>query len=511
MLADSVLLESVKQYLTAASGKYGYVVEVEALPPDASISKPPVVFGTHLELNQFFGTVTMLISSTQESAVARQALLRLIYIVNDWTETSMRSRLVLKEAANATPVSRPALASVVTFANADAVAAAAAPASVARSEPAASSSSSSSALQAEPLPAFDLEEWKKQNKAAVSGTTADKNALLCEAAADGLEAAVSFLLAHGAKADATDVDKRTPLHHAAAGGSVAVAALLLEHGASARTEDMTKLTPLHLAAENGHVAMASLLIERGAADVNAGDEYRRTAMHQALKRGHVLVAERLVAAGANPNAKNAFNSAPLHIAAKTGRADVVRWLLARKSMVPTSELVAFDEFDRTPLHHACEGGHVEAVRLMLEHYGRSSQHASSSSSSGTSTSSTPSSSSSFQHLANLRNKKDKLTPLHLAARYGHLEVVQHLVDHAGAAVNAADNRQQSTPLHLALRNGQVRVVRFLLDRGADVNGRDAGGMTPLDVAKVEGRGEEVVGWLVALGAVAGVGAATAAG
>ncbi|KAJ1554111.1 hypothetical protein HK405_005973, partial [Cladochytrium tenue] len=345
-------------------------------------------------------------------------------------------------------------------------------------------------------PAMTLDRWLSEQNASGSSSAAEKNHLLCVAAGEGFLDAVAWLLEQGARPEAPDADKRTAMHHASGAGSVPIVNLLTSLGCSVKTEDASKLTPLHLAAERGHAAVVDILIGRGA-DVNAGDEYKRTPLHQALKHGHLAVAARLVAAGATVNAKNAFNSAPLHIAAKMGRADVVDWLLnssvsaRRRSIV---ELTAFDDFDRTPLHHACEGGHINVVRLIVEHCERSQRDTAAAAAVSGHASPHPAVGG-MSHIVGLRNKKEKFSPLHLAARYGHLPVVQYLVDHAHVGVNAADNRQLSTPLHLALRNGQGDVVRFLLGHGADPNARDAAGLTPLDVARAEGRAEEVAAWL----------------
>ncbi|XP_004616622.1 cyclin-dependent kinase 4 inhibitor D [Sorex araneus] len=78
------------------------------------------------------------------------------------------------------------------------------------------------------------------------------------------------------------------------------------------------------------------------------------------------------------------------------------------------------------------------------------------------------------------------TPAHDAARTGFLDTLRLLVDH-GADVNIPDGTG-SLPIHLAVREGHKEVVRFLALE-SDLHHRDAGGLTPLDLARGKGAHE----------------------
>src|SRR5262249_1439824 len=89
------------------------------------------------------------------------------------------------------------------------------------------------------------------------------------------------------------------------------------------------------------------------------------------------------------------------------------------------------------------------------------------------------------------------TPLHLAARNGHRDVVE-LLQSGGEEVDAKDNAGK-TALHWASEGGHKDVVELLLSRGADVSEKDQWGKTALYWASVRGD-RDVVELLLSHGA-----------
>jgi ankyrin repeat protein len=80
-------------------------------------------------------------------------------------------------------------------------------------------------------------------------------------------------------------------------------------------------------------------------------------------------------------------------------------------------------------------------------------------------------------------RQDMRTPLHSAAYYGDLEVVQKLIEY-DADIDARDKRGR-TPLYELSEGINLKdpdVVQLLLGRGADVNTRAKDGSTPLHKA-----------------------------
>ncbi len=81
------------------------------------------------------------------------------------------------------------------------------------------------------------------------------------------------------------------------------------------------------------------------------------------------------------------------------------------------------------------------------------------------------------------------TPLHIAARGGHSQVVRMLLDY-GASIDDLDSGL-GTPLHYAAANGQTAVIKILLDSGANPNAVDSYLDSPCMAAASNGHVESV--------------------
>ena len=180
---------------------------------------------------------------------------------------------------------------------------------------------------------------------------------LHEAARAGRLQVVQLLLKKGAALDVQALGGVTPLYFASYGGHTPVVKALLDAGA--KLNERSAWDPLRAAASRGHVATIKLLLERGADVQGTG---RVAPLFEAAAEGHVDVMELLVAKGAKVNRVTllGFRSA-LSVAAESGRAGAVRWLIEKEADVDQR-----DSEDRTPLYLAAQNGHLDVVRALLK-------------------------------------------------------------------------------------------------------------------------------------------------
>uniref|UniRef100_H3D6S3 Poly [ADP-ribose] polymerase n=1 Tax=Tetraodon nigroviridis TaxID=99883 RepID=H3D6S3_TETNG len=251
-----------------------------------------------------------------------------------------------------------------------------------------------------------------------------------------------------------------------------VTELLLRKGASVNEKNKDFMTPLHVAAE-AHNDIMEVLQKHGA-KVNALDTLGQTALHRAAMAGHLHTCRLLLGYGADASlvslqgftAAQMGNEAVQQILSENvpvRNSDVDYRLLEAakagdldtvKSLCTPQNVNCRDLEGRhsTPLHFAAGYNRVSVVEYLLHH--GADVHA-----------------------------KDKggLVPLHNACSYGHYEVAELLVRH-GASVNVAD-LWKFTPLHEAAAKGKYEICKLLLKHGADPTKKNRDGNTPLDLVK----------------------------
>ncbi|XP_068770179.1 caskin-2 isoform X4 [Struthio camelus] len=215
-----------------------------------------------------------------------------------------------------------------------------------------------------------------------------------------------------------DADGFSALHHAALGGSLDLIALLLDAQATVDIKDSNGMRPLHYAAWQGRVEPVRVLL-RASASVNMASLDGQIPLHLSAQYGHYEVSEMLLQHQSNPCLVNKAKKTPLDLACEFGRLKVAQLLLNSHLCVALLEGQSKDATD-----------------------------------------------------------PNYTTPLHLAAKNGHKEIIRQLLK-AGIEINK--QTKTGTALHEAALYGKTEVVRLLLEGGVDVNIRNTYNQTALDI------------------------------
>lgn len=222
------------------------------------------------------------------------------------------------------------------------------------------------------------------------------------------------------------------VHLLAQQGNPDLIRFVVSKGANPNQVGQRRRTPLHDAAEAGQIETARSLIELGA-EVNRPDLDRRTPLHLAALQGNLPMVQLLLDLRGDPDQVGLEGETLLHIAAGKGDLSLLAFLLELPS---AKEWLHLEDSDgKIPLHRAVWGDpKPEAVRLLLQ--------------AGT--------------VVNRQNEYG-FTPLHWAAKHGHLQSAQLLLS-AGARIDLC-NQSEKSPFDLAIDWGQGEIVWLFLGGG----------------------------------------------
>ena len=180
--------------------------------------------------------------------------------------------------------------------------------------------------------------------------------------------------------------------------------------------------------------------------------------------------ELLIRKNANVNEKNCNFFTPLHVAADKGHTDLMEVLLKHGAKINS-----LDSFGQTALHRAARAGQLNSCQILLS-YGADLSLINSQ---GSTVEQIAANEEIAKLIANhrLTSKGNAEIRLLEAARSGELDVVRAIVEKHPHFVNCRDlDGRQSTPLHFAAGYNRIEVVEYLLDHGADVHAKDKGGL-----------------------------------
>lgn len=238
---------------------------------------------------------------------------------------------------------------------------------------------------------------------------------------------------------------------------------MIRQGADLGAIDEFGRSALGLAIYRGHGEMVDFLLGQGIKASEAGVLYLAMEYHPEL-------AQHLIDQGADVNRRGNRNQTPLHVAARSGREDMVRLLLKYGANVNVR-----DDDGRSPLCLTTDGS-AKCVRVLLNAGAEIDLHCA----------------CLLSDLARVTEllrsgRKQRLDGrlLHLAVQGGDIRVVRVLLNN-GVEVDAR-NPATWTPLHTAARFGKSDIIRELLSRGAKAEARTSSGETPFMIAASAGR------------------------
>jgi len=260
--------------------------------------------------------------------------------------------------------------------------------------------------------------------------------------------AVIALLDHAISVNKTTGDGVSPLMIAVQNDNSEIMDLLLKNNADVNQASPEGFTPLAIAAQEGHVKLAKTLLNRGA-NISARVVTGETPLLLAVHKGHRDMVKFLIENGASRNDTTAAGMSAAHIAAVNGNTLMLRLLSS----------LGFDLSSRTmqdgtpPIIAAAAAGQVGILHALMQ----------------------------LDREIRLDETNDiMLSPFHVAASEGNLEVMEFLYMH-GCDIDIQDEAG-ATPLFRAVQHNRSRVLRWLVKVGARVNSPHSNGDLPLHVA-----------------------------
>ncbi|XVF62978.1 hypothetical protein PTKIN_Ptkin09bG0052000 [Pterospermum kingtungense] len=243
---------------------------------------------------------------------------------------------------------------------------------------------------------------------------------------------------------------QTPLHIAARYDHSTIVRFLINHRAKSshgdrenqrnefeavremlRKTDKESNTALHVAVERGHLQVVKELLDLEDPDFPySANKNEETPLYIAARRGYHSLLTTILhkfksAAHGGPNGRTA-----LHAAAMAGNKKATRIILEKKGNL-TKET---DENGQTPLHYAAHLGNYSLVKVLLE-WDKSAAY--------------------------VRDKKLEMTPLLMAARQGHLQIVCEIISCCPDCCEMVDNKGWNFLHFLAFRVDTVPKYRLI--------------------------------------------------
>ena len=180
-------------------------------------------------------------------------------------------------------------------------------------------------------------------------------------------------------------------------------------------------------------------------------------LHSAVEGGNEVIIETLLSSGLDIDSRGNDGTTPLMVAAAKGEEKTVDLLLSKGADPFLKNFMG-----RNLLHAAAEGGNSSIVMRAF----------------------------SYDIDINAKDDDCSATPLIIAVKQNHIEVVKYLLQ-KGADISLTTEPEKRNALHIASQEGSVAVIEMLLSYDLRPDPRDGEGNTPLACAAANGQIEAV--------------------
>ncbi|PVD23407.1 hypothetical protein C0Q70_16676 [Pomacea canaliculata] len=288
------------------------------------------------------------------------------------------------------------------------------------------------------------------------------------AAISGFCNIVDYIIEQNINLDTVDNEGDTALHCAVRNNHVDIIESLLDAGATSSITNLRHMAPLHIACDLGNLDALEAMLKKNV-DTMIRGEGGCSPLHYCCLNDKSECARLLLKHGARPCQRCDMGYFPIHIAAKCASAQTLEMLIqeSMKKGYDRATVMGFkDKENNMPLHAAVNGGNLKAVEVCLK----------------------------AGALVDCQ-QDDKTTPLHLAAAQGNLDMITLMFElqtaNFSSALGAVD-AMKMTPLHRAALFNHVQVVEFLIRNGAEIDSVDNTSSTPLLLAASKGSWDSVL-------------------
>jgi serine/threonine-protein phosphatase 6 regulatory ankyrin repeat subunit B len=246
--------------------------------------------------------------------------------------------------------------------------------------------------------------------------------------------------------------------------AIRLAALYLEtRDVNEEVQKETNSTALHLACRKGLCALVRFLVLNGA-NPHALDHQSSSPIRDVLLACDVQVLKQLITDSLDFNVRGRKGRTSFSYACVNGNSEIFQLLTANGASVHTS-----DKNGKSPIYFACKSGNLAALDYLLTNANVFANHGD-----------------------DLRR-----APIHVATRYGHLQLVQKLWTYRG--MDRIRDRAGDTALHYAVRFEHFEIIKFISQWNAKLaTERNRNGETPLTVAAALMK-KEIAGYFLSLG------------